>query len=182
VRTLVPAIRFGDPVEGMISAAACVLIADDIASDGELLVRTVARLRAHGAFCGGEPLLVKRLPEYARRQREAGKRTVLNTNGELLSRRFSSVADLPFDIVGISLDGPDAVVHQAMRGANANFARTLAAIRWLAADDLVKLKTATVVSNINIGHIPRLARLVREIRPALWRLYQYRTRPLSSTG
>lgn len=125
-------------------------------------------------FCGGEPLLVKRLPEYARRQCESGKRTVLNTNGELLLRRFSSVADLPFDIVGISLDGPDAALHRTMRGANANFVRTLAAVRWLAAnDDLVKLKIATVVSNINIGHMPRLSRLVREIGPALWRLYQY---------
>lgn len=125
-------------------------------------------------FCGGEPLLVKRLPEYARRQRESGKRTVLNTNGELLSRRFPSVADLPFDIVGVSLDGPDAAVHRSMRGADANFARTLAAARGLAANsDLVKLKIATVLSNINIGHMPRLSRLVREISPALWRIYQY---------
>lgn len=59
VRALVPAIRFGDPVEGMIAAGCCVLVVDDIASDGELLVRTVAALRNHGArvsncFCAVE--------------------------------------------------------------------------------------------------------------------------------
>jgi orotate phosphoribosyltransferase len=59
VRTMVPAIRFGDPVEGMVAAGACVVIVDDIAYDGELLVRTVAGLRAHGArvtncFCAVE--------------------------------------------------------------------------------------------------------------------------------
>lgn len=59
VRALVPAIRFGDPVEGMIAANACVIVVDDIASDGELLVRTVAALRGHGArvsncFCAVE--------------------------------------------------------------------------------------------------------------------------------
>lgn len=34
-------------------------------------------------------------------------------------------------------------------------------------------KLATVVSDINIRHIPRLSRLVRDIGPALWRVYQY---------
>lgn len=61
VRAMVPAIRFGDPVEGLIAAGCCVLLVDDIASDGELLVRTVAALRAHGArvancFCAVERL------------------------------------------------------------------------------------------------------------------------------
>lgn len=66
VRTLVPAIRFGDPVEGMISAATCVLIADDIASDGELLVRTVARLRAHGARVSNCVCAVERMDGNSR--------------------------------------------------------------------------------------------------------------------
>ena len=48
VRTLVPAIRFGDPVEGKIAAGSCVIIVDDIASDGELLVRTAGHVRSHG--------------------------------------------------------------------------------------------------------------------------------------
>jgi orotate phosphoribosyltransferase len=61
VRTIVPAIRFGDPIEGMVSAGACVIVVDDIAADGELLVRTVAVLRSHGArvfncFCAVERL------------------------------------------------------------------------------------------------------------------------------
>ena len=40
-------------------------------------------------FCGGEPLLLKRVGEWAGALRQFGKRTVLNTNGELLRRRQS---------------------------------------------------------------------------------------------
>jgi orotate phosphoribosyltransferase len=59
VRAIVPPIRFGDPIEGMVSSQAAVAVVDDIACDGELLVRTVAALRAHGArvshcFCAVE--------------------------------------------------------------------------------------------------------------------------------
>jgi orotate phosphoribosyltransferase len=66
VRTLVPAIRFGDPVEGVISAGCCALIVDDIASDGELLVRTAAALRAHGARVSNCYCAVERLDGNSR--------------------------------------------------------------------------------------------------------------------
>jgi orotate phosphoribosyltransferase len=61
VRALVPAIRFGDPIEGVISANSTVILVDDIAYDGELLVRTAAAVRGHGAhvmacFCAVERL------------------------------------------------------------------------------------------------------------------------------
>jgi orotate phosphoribosyltransferase len=66
VRTLVPAIRFGDPVEGLITSGCCVLIVDDVASDGELLVRTVAALRAHGARISNCLCAVERLDGNSR--------------------------------------------------------------------------------------------------------------------
>lgn len=124
-------------------------------------------------FCGGEPLLVRPLPELARLLRERGKRLVLNTNGELLRRRFGPAADLPFDVVGISLDGPDAEVHRAMRGAAADFAASLGAAEAVAASGTVQLKIGTVVSAVNADRLERLAALVRTLRPVAWRLYQY---------
>jgi MoaA/NifB/PqqE/SkfB family radical SAM enzyme len=125
-------------------------------------------------LCGGEPLLVRKISEYAERQRAAGKLVVLNTNGELLRRRFDSTSSLPFDIVGISIDGADADMHGRMRGVNADFAETLAAARWLRdCRHEVKRKIATVVSRVNAGHIEELALLVRDLAPDVWRLYQY---------
>lgn len=94
VRTLVPAIRFGDPVEGMISAAACVLIADDIASDGELLVRTVARLRAHGARVSNCVCAVERMDGNSRDR--LGKHDVnLHAPIQLDEQTLRDLAHLP---------------------------------------------------------------------------------------
>jgi MoaA/NifB/PqqE/SkfB family radical SAM enzyme len=125
-------------------------------------------------FCGGEPLLVKKLPQYASRQRESGKLTILNTNGELFRRRFGSTRDLPFDVVGISLDGATEEVHRRMRGDAANHAETVAAARLVASRrGRTKLKIATVLSSVNAAQVPQLARLVRDIGPDVWRIYQY---------
>jgi len=46
-------------------------------------------------LCGGEPLLIRRIGEYAATLRRCGKSVVLNTNGELLRRRLEQ---------GLSLD------------------------------------------------------------------------------
>jgi MoaA/NifB/PqqE/SkfB family radical SAM enzyme len=128
-------------------------------------------------FCGGEPLLVKQLAQYALLQQEHGKRTILNTNGELLRRRFDSVSDLPFDIVGISIDGPSELVHRTMRGPDANFAETLAAARWLAEQrGGPRRKVASVISSVNVAHVAALAHLVRDLSPDVWRVYQYSLR------
>ena len=125
-------------------------------------------------FCGGEPLLVKKIFDYARIQRVAGKSTVLNTNGELLVRRFGRRHDVPFDVVGISIDGPDASTHRLMRGAEADFDATYGAARWLAEQPFAgKRKIATVISAVNRDRIDDLAWMVRDLAPDVWRLYQY---------
>ncbi len=61
-----------------------------------------------------------------------------------------------------------------MRGANADFDGSLAAARWLRErTDRTKRKIATVVSAVNLGRIADLARLVRDLTPDVWRLYEY---------
>jgi MoaA/NifB/PqqE/SkfB family radical SAM enzyme len=144
----------------------------------ELREMIAARIRESTArvvtFCGGEPLLVKKLAEYAQWQRDSGKLAVLNTNGELLRRRFGVLRSIPFDIIGVSIDGPDASTHRAMRGPNADFAETLAAVRWLRDHHPgVKRKVGTVVSAVNAARVQELALIVRELNPDVWRIYQY---------
>ncbi len=73
-------------------------------------------------LCGGEPLLIRRIGEFAAMLRRSGKSVVLNTNGELLRRRLNqglSLAD--FTMAGISVEGSTAEVHRAMRGEKADF-------------------------------------------------------------
>jgi MoaA/NifB/PqqE/SkfB family radical SAM enzyme len=133
-------------------------------------------------FCGGEPLLVRDIGKYARQLRDAGKTTILNTNGSLLLRRMEQGLNLTFDVVGLSLDGSCAEVHQAMRGVAADFDQVLLAAAEISSRPGISLKLATVVSRVNLADLSRLADLVRSMRPDVWRLYQYSPRGPVNTG
>lgn len=128
-------------------------------------------------FCGGEPLLVRKIDDYAAKLAERGKSTVLNTNGELLRRRLGQGFRLAaFSIAGISIEGSTPEVHRAMRGPKADLDEVLEAARLVTKEPGVSLKLATVVSGVNRADLPSLARTVRDLEPAIWRLYQYSSR------
>jgi len=134
-------------------------------------------------FCGGEPLLVKKVDEWAAILRQHGKSTVLNTNGELLRRRLSQGFELGnFALVGISVEGSTPEVHRAMRGDKADLGEVIEAARLVAAEPGVSLKVGTVVSGVNSENLPALARTVRDLAPDVWRLYQYSSRGDQNTG
>lgn len=110
VRAMVPAIRFGDPVEGMISAGACVVIVDDIAYDGELLVRTVAGLRAHGARVSNCFCAVERMDGNGR-ESLARHHVTLHAPIELDERTLRDLAHLPPEREQAAEPGPAVPDH-----------------------------------------------------------------------
>ena len=97
-------------------------------------VRVVDEALAAGVeealITGGEPLLSADLWPVAERLRAGGVRLMLATNGMLLGRYAAHVSAV-FDEVYVSLDGPDAAVHDAQRGvaAFARVAEGVAALR-----------------------------------------------------
>jgi MoaA/NifB/PqqE/SkfB family radical SAM enzyme len=134
-------------------------------------------------FCGGEPLLIRKIGEYAAALGRCGKSTVLNTNGELLRRRLDRGLRLAdFTMVGISIEGSTQEVHGAMRGEKADLDEVVAAARLVAREPGVSLKLATVVSGVNRDNLPVLARTVRDLGPDIWRLYQYSSRGDQNRG
>jgi MoaA/NifB/PqqE/SkfB family radical SAM enzyme len=135
-------------------------------------------------FCGGEPLLLRKIGEYAATLRKHGKSTVLNTNGELLRRRLEQGLRLAdFALVGISVEGSTPEVHRAMRGEKADFDEVMDAARLVVKEPGVGLKLATVISRVNRDNLPELARTVRDdLAPDVWRLYQYSSRGDQNSG
>ena len=134
-------------------------------------------------FCGGEPLLIRKIGEYAATLRQVGMRTVLNTNGELLRRRLDQGLTLAdFSMVGISIEGSTQQVHRAMRGEKADLDEVVEAARVVGKEPGVSLKLATVVSGVNRDDLPLLAGTVRDLAPQIWRLYQYSSRGDLNTG
>ena len=150
---------------------------DPVERRPEILQALAASSARVVTLCGGEPLLIRKIGEYAATLRRSGKSVVLNTNGELLRRRLDrglSLAD--FAMAGISVEGSTAEVHRAMRGDKADLDEVMAAARLVARHPGIRLKLATVVSAVNRDDLPALAATVREIGPDIWRLYQYSSR------
>ena len=132
-------------------------------------------------FCGGEPLLVKMIDDYAASFKERNKATVLNTNGILLRRRMDQGFKLAFTMVGISIEGSTKDVHTAMRGPGADLDEALEAAR-ITRESGASLKIATVVSQVNQHDLPSLARVIRALGPDIWRVYQYSSRGEHNRG
>jgi MoaA/NifB/PqqE/SkfB family radical SAM enzyme len=75
---------------------------------------------------GGEPLLLRDLPQLAGRLAAGGLAVSVTTNGWLLPRRASELAGRA-DAIRVSLDGPDPRAHDALRGQG-SFSRAIAGI------------------------------------------------------
>jgi MoaA/NifB/PqqE/SkfB family radical SAM enzyme len=148
------------------------------------ILRALAESSARAVtFCGGEPLLIRKIGEYATALGGRGKSTVLNTNGQLLRRRLDQGLRLAdFTMVGISVEGSTPGVHRAMRGERADLDEVIDAAKLVAKEPDVRLKLATVVSGVNRHDLPALGRTVRELGPDIWRLYQYSSRGEQNSG
>jgi MoaA/NifB/PqqE/SkfB family radical SAM enzyme len=155
---------------------------DPVELRDQILEALAASAASVVTFCGGEPLLVRKIGDYASALRDGSKSTVLNTNGTLLRRRLDQGLKFPFTMVGISIEGSTQEVHGAMRGQGADLAEALDAARYIAAAPQISLKVATVVSSVNRDDLPSLARVMRGLRPDIWRLYQYSSRGPQNSG
>lgn len=80
------------------------------------------------------------------------------------------LADAGIGRVALSLDGPDAATHDAMRGVAGAFARTMEAIGHVRAAGL-GLQINTSVARRTAGTLGETGRLVAGIAPALWSVF-----------
>ena len=161
----------------------------DPVRDRDAIVDALAHSAARVVtFCGGEPLLVGRIGDYAETLAKARKSVVLNTNGQLLGRLLMPRSGKPklrladFAVIGISVDGSTLEIHRSMRGEKAQHGKVVAAARLVGDEPGVRLKLATVVSSVNRDDLPALAEFVRDLKPDVWRLYQYSRRGEVNTG
>ncbi|OIJ91709.1 radical SAM protein [Streptomyces colonosanans] len=83
---------------------------------------------------GGEPLLLRDLPQLLQILRSGAAAVSCTTNGWHLERRASELAQV-LDAVRVSFDGPDAASHDRWRGAG-SFDRAVAGVRAAVAQGL----------------------------------------------
>ena len=109
---------------------------------------------------GGEPLLHPELLAGLDEAFRLGLNVLLTTNATLITPALAAaLAERPFRCLSVSLDGPDAATHDAIRGAGALEA-ALRGLRRLAAHGPVGV-TATLTPGL-VGRIAELARLCEQ--------------------
>jgi radical SAM protein with 4Fe4S-binding SPASM domain len=81
-------------------------------------------------FTGGEPLLSRNFYALAFHAREVGLRTVISTNGTLITPEVAGLlAEAKIRYVGVSLDAASAKAHDAFRGVAGAHARALQGLK-----------------------------------------------------
>jgi MoaA/NifB/PqqE/SkfB family radical SAM enzyme len=137
----------------------------------------IAQLAAAGIvkanFTGGEPLLRRDAPELMAYARERGIRSLhLNTNAMLLDdRRRAAVLEAGVRSVNISVDGPDAEVHEGIRGVAGSFDRTVGNLEKLLAEGeryRLRVRMNFTVMRSNIESLPDMMRLAQRLGVRLY--------------
>lgn len=109
---------------------------------------------------GGEPLTVPHLAELVCPFRRPGRRIYLATSGTRLAERAPLVLHL-FDELFVSLDGPDAATHDAIRGVPTFEALAAGIGAVLSQKDKMPITARCTVQRANIDRIAATARAAR---------------------
>lgn len=125
-------------------------------------------------FGGGDPFQYSYIGDLVRRAKAAELQVHIDTHGKSLnpSQENALLIVEVVDVVGIPLDGPNAVVHDGMRNAPGHFDVVLTRLHWLKKIG-ARFKVNTVVSRRNVDSLPELAALIHELAPWRWSVYQY---------
>lgn len=99
---------------------------------------------------GGEPLLLRDLPQLARHLADDGCAVSITTNGWHLGRRIGELAGC-VDAIRVSLDAPAPAPHDAIRGAD-SFSRALLGIAACRAAGIpVQIQAVLMVSTVKFA-------------------------------
>jgi len=115
------------------------------------------------SFTGGEPTLRSDLAELIRAARETGLRVNLITNATLLDEKTVAVLKAAgLDSAQVSLEAPDASVHDSLTGEPGSFELTRRGIRCLQ-DAGIYVHTNTTLNRVNCGLAVRMPGFVKAL-------------------
>ena len=116
----------------------------------------------HIVFSGGEPLLRRDFPKICLLFKHLGVKQSLLTNGLLLEKRFKELEGM-FSEVIVSIDGPDAEIHNAIRGI-ASFEQIIRGVRFATQAKSQSVSIRTVIQKKNFRRIGEMVELAKDLR------------------
>ncbi len=123
---------------------------------------------------GGEPALVRSLPDVLVECKKVGLQTVLSTNGVAFRRRLDEIAG-SLDWVALPIDGDTSAANEAMRVGNRwKLDEVLGLLEMLRKDfPTIGIKLGTVACALNLSSVAGIPRLLsRSSVPDVWKIYQ----------
>jgi MoaA/NifB/PqqE/SkfB family radical SAM enzyme len=127
--------------------------------DAELLISAVSTGGAEGlAFAGGDPSLRKDLRSLVERAKLEGLAVEIHTNAQHVTEDFRE-ALAAASLVGVSIDGPTATVHDQFRSRTGNFRKVLNMLDFLAAAN-VPVIARTVVALPNYDSVTQIGSIL----------------------
>ncbi|MFQ5669006.1 MAG: TIGR04053 family radical SAM/SPASM domain-containing protein [Acidobacteriota bacterium] len=129
---------------------------------GKALMRDVRRMGSMMVLTGGDPLKRPDLLELVAYGRQIGlPMAVTPSTTPLLKREtVESFHQMGVMALGVSLDGPDAKVHDAFRGVEGTFAHSQNALAW-AREFHMPVQVNTTVTARTLPHLPAMLDLLR---------------------
>ncbi len=126
------------------------------------IIRTEAQVPSV-SFTGGEPTLRDDLPELVAAAVRLGLRVNLISNGLRLTPGLAAaLAAAGLDSAQISLEGPEADIHDGLTGVPGSFAATVAAVQACRAAGLA-VHTNTTLTGFNAAAADRMPALARSL-------------------
>ncbi len=116
------------------------------------------------SFSGGEPLINKYFWKTAEYAKSKGFYLTVATNGTLITESVAKrLKEVGIRYVEISLDGPNAEIHDEFRGVKGAFDATIRGIKNVKKAGL-ELGIATTATHENLDYIPDIIKLARELK------------------
>ena len=147
----------------------CYARSEDISYDNELTheqsLAMIDDLADFGVpvllFSGGEPTVHPRLVEYAKYAVSKGMRSVISTNGTLITKEKAKLfKEIGLSYVGISLDGLEET-HDKFRGVKGSYKKAMAAIKNCQ-EAGIKVGLRFTINKRNVKDIPGIFDLLEE--------------------
>ncbi len=123
-------------------------------------------------FTGGDPLKRPDLFDLVRHSVRLGLRTNVTPSATplLTAEAIEGFKAAGVSRMALSLDGPDAASHDDFRGIPGTFERAMFALTH-ARDIGLDTQLQTTVTRRNMGRLPEMAEIAREVRTKMWSLF-----------
>lgn len=121
-------------------------------------------------FAGGEPTLIKYLPDLVIHASDLGMTTVLITNGSKLNQEYLDKMKGKLDWIGLSIDSGKEDINRELGRGDGELVKRIIQLSQLIRENKITIKLNTVVTSLIWEE--DMNWLIKKIKPRRWKVFQ----------